>query len=292
MTTTTITYRQATPADLEACADVLYIADDELTARRGLPVTPRNPVPLVRLYAHMQSNFPDRFHVALDDKRIVGFSASTEYQEMVYLGFLFVLPETQASGLGRRLLELSMHDSSYRAVAIASYQPVSAALYAWYGMVPRIPIYMLTGAPRAGLPTLAPNLAIRKIPIAAATPLDVEVCGIRREIDHEWWESMGRRRFALFDGTDLLGYGYMQETGRLGPFVVRSGEHLLPFVGRLIAEAPEVEAWMINVPGAAAETFVGLLQAGFRLEGPPAVFCATELRVDHSRYLPASYALP
>jgi GNAT superfamily N-acetyltransferase len=292
MTTPTITYRQATAADLDTCAEILYVADDELTVRRGLPASPHNREALIRLYAHMQRHFPDRFHVAHDGKRIVGFGASTEYQEMVYLGFLFVLPETQASGIGRRLLELSMHDSSYRAVAIASYQPISAALYAWYGMVPRIPIYMMTGAPTVELPALPPQFAIRRIPVAVATALDMEICGLKREIDHEWWESMGRMRFGLYDGMQLLGYGYMQETGRLGPFVVRISEHLLPFVGRLIAEAPDVEAWMINVPGAASETFVGLLHAGFRLEGPPAIFCATELRLDYSRYLPASYALP
>src|SRR3954451_1551689 len=200
MTTRTISYRQATAADLDTCAEILYVADDELSMRRGLPVSPRNREALVRLYAHMQRQFPDRFHVAEDGQRVVGFSASTEYQEMVYLGFLFVLPETQASGIGRRLLELSMHDSSYRAVAIASYQPISAALYAWYGMVPRIPIYMMTGVPSTELPALAPQLTIRQITVAAATPLDGEVCGLAREIDHGWWESMGRRRYGLFDG--------------------------------------------------------------------------------------------
>jgi GNAT superfamily N-acetyltransferase len=287
-----VEYRQATPLDLDVCADILYAADDELSKRRGLPIGPRNREALVRLYAHMQRQFPDRFWVAQDRSGVIAFSASTEYQEMVYLGFLFVLPDAQAGGLGRKLLELSMHDSSYRAVAIASYQPVSAALYAWYGMTPRIPIYMLTGRPRTELPALGNGLAVKRISVAAVEPLDQEICRLARPADHEWWESMGRRRFGLFDRNELVGYGYMQETGRLGPFVVRRTEHLLPFVGRLVAEAPDVEAWMVNVPGAAAETFSALLHAGLRVEGPPAIFCATDLRVDHSRYLPASYALP
>lgn len=292
MTQPEVTYRQATAADLETCAAVLYSADDVLSASRGLPVSPRNREALVRLYAHMQLHFPDRWFVAEQDTEIVGFSGSAEYQDMVYLGFLFVLPDTQASGIGRRLLELSMHDSSYRAVCIASYQPISAALYAWYGMVPRIPIYMLTGLPRTELPQLPAGLTVRSLPVAAAEPLDLEVCGLTRPWDHEWWEALGRMRYGLFESSELMGYGYMQPVGRLGPFVVRRSEHLLPFVGRLLAEAPDVEAWMINVPGAASETFAALLHAGMRLEGPPAIYCATELRIDHSRYLPASYALP
>jgi GNAT superfamily N-acetyltransferase len=292
MTNGSITYRLARATDLDACADVLYTADDALSASRGLPVGPRNREALVRLFAHMHRFAPDRWWVAEQDARIVGFGGSSNYQDMVYLGFLFVLPDTQAAGIGRRLLELSMHDSSYRAVAIASYQPISAALYSWYGMTPRVPIYMLSGNPRTELPALPVGLRLGKVSAAAAEPLDKEVCGLTRTNDHEWWEQLGRSRFGLFEGNELVGYGYIQEVGRLGPLVVRREELLLPFAGRLLAEMPHVETWLVNVPGTANETFVALLRAGMRLEGPPAIYCATEQRIDHSRYLPASYALP
>ena len=292
MTTGSISYRPAQAADLDACADVLYAADDALSASRGLPVGPRNREALVRLFAHMHRFAPDRWWVAERDTGIVGFGGSSTYQEMVYLGFLFVLPDTQAAGVGRRLLELSMHDSSYRAVAIASYQPVSAALYSWYGMTPRVPIYMLSGNPRTELPALPAGLRVGKLNAAATEPLDLEVCGLTRTPDHEWWEQMGRSRFGLFEHDELVGYGYVQEVGRLGPVVVRREELLLPFTGRLIAQMPHVETWLVNVPGPANEAFVALLRAGMRLEGPPAIYCATEQRIDHRRYLPASYALP
>jgi GNAT superfamily N-acetyltransferase len=292
MTTPETNYRPATTADLETCADVLYTADDALSASRGLPVSPRNREALVRLYAHMQRHAPDRWWVAERDDRIVGFGGSRAYQEMVYLGFLFVLPDQQAGGVGRRLLELSMHDSTYRAVAIASYQPISAALYSWYGMTPREPIYMLTGKPRTELPPLPADLTVRPIKAADTQPLDMEVCGLTRVPDHEWWEELGRKRYGLFQHNDLVGYGYIQEVGRLGPCVVRREEHLLPFCGRLLSEMPDVDTWLVNVPGSANETFVALLHSGMRLEGPPAIYCANEVRIDHSRYLPASYALP
>jgi GNAT superfamily N-acetyltransferase len=292
MTNSSITYQPAQATDLDACADVLYAADDALSASRGLSLSPRNREALVRLFAHMHRFAPDRWWVAEQDARIVGFGGSSTYQEMVYLGFLFVLPDTQATGIGRRLLELSMHDSSYRAVAIASYQPISAALYSWYGMTPRVPIYMLSGNPRVDLPQLPRGLRVAKLNAAAAEPLDLEVCGLTRTPDHEWWEQMGRSRFGLFERNDLVGYGYVQEVGRLGPLVVRREELLLPFAGRLLAEMPRVETWLVNVPGPAKEAFVALLRAGMRIEGPPAIYCATEQRIDHSRYLPASYALP
>lgn len=292
MTTPETNFRPATTADLETCADVLYTADDALSASRGLPVSPRNREALVRLYAHMQRHAPDRWWVAERDGRIIGFGGSSAYQEMVYLGFLFVLPDEQAGGVGRRLLELSMHDSTYRAVAIASYQPISAALYAWYGMTPREPIYMLTGKPRTELPALPAGQSVRPIKAVDTQPLDTEVCGLTRVPDHEWWEELGRKRYGLFQDGDLVGYGYVQEVGRLGPVVVRREEHMLPFCGRLLAAMPDVDTWLVNVPGSANETFVALLHAGMRLEGPPAIYCANEMRIDHRRYLPASYALP
>ena len=55
--------------------------------------------------------------------------------------------------------------------------------------------------------------------------------------------------------------------GRLGPFVVRRSEHLLPFVGQLMAEVPDVEAWMINVPGQANETVRGAAARGHAPRG-------------------------
>jgi hypothetical protein len=49
---------------------------------------------------------------------------------------------------------------------------------------------------------------------------------------------------------------------------------------------------MVHVPGPAAELFTTLLNAGMKLDGPPVVYCSSQESVDHSRYLPSSFALP
>jgi hypothetical protein len=46
------------------------------------------------------------------------------------------------------------------------------------------------------------------------------------------------------------------------------------------------------VPGPAAEVFAELLRAGMKLDGPPVIFCSSELTTDHTRYLPSTFALP
>jgi hypothetical protein len=177
-------------------------------------------------------------------------------------------------------------------VCIGAIQPISAALYAQYGMVPRVPLFMFSGKPNTTLRALPEGLEIGPVSIDDVAQLDHEVTGVTRPGDHAAWERWDRQRLGLYEAGRLVGYGYVQSVGRLGPVVVRDAGHLLPFVGALIGRLPDVETWLLNVPGAAAETFETLLKAGLRLEGPPVIYCATELRIDHSRYLPAGFALP
>jgi GNAT superfamily N-acetyltransferase len=287
-----VDYRPIDLADLEACAEVFYAADAELMARSGLPKTPRNPVPLLRLFGHIVTGSPHRAWLAERDGEVLGFGICAQREDMTFLSFLFVRPDVQANGVGRGLLERAMAVSEYRAVCFGSIQPIAAALYAQYGMVPRVPLFMFSGKPAGELPALPPRTELRPVAFEEVVDLDRVVTGLARPEDHAAWEAWERQRLGLFRGDELLGYGYIQRVGRLGPVVVRESELLLPFVGGLIAQLPDVETWLVNVPGPAAETFVALLRAGMRLEGPPVVYGATELRIDHSRYLPAGFALP
>jgi GNAT superfamily N-acetyltransferase len=280
------------PADLEVLGEVFYEADDELNMRRGLPKTPRNPMPLLRLFDHIVQGSPQRGWLAERDGRIEGFGIAAQRGEMTFLAFLFVRPDAQASGIGRALLERAMANSEYRAVCIGAIQPISAALYAQYGMVPRVPLFMFSGKPNTRLRALPKNLELGPVSLEAVADLDQDVTGLTRPGDHSAWEKWDRERVGLYRKGELVGYGYVQSVGRLGPVIVRESEHLLPFVGALMDHLPDVETWLLNVPGPAAETFQALLRAGLRLEGPPVVYCATELRIDHSRYVPSTFALP
>ena len=71
-------------------------------------------------------------------------------ERLWYLSMLFVLPGFQGAGLGRELLErlLPTDPDIVRAVAADSAQPISNALYAKLGMVPRMPLLNLSGLPQ------------------------------------------------------------------------------------------------------------------------------------------------
>jgi GNAT superfamily N-acetyltransferase len=294
--------RRLTPDDLAACAEVFYLAMDDLQAKRGLAALPRNAPALDLLFRHIVTSDPDRAWVAEEDGSVVGFGMGARREELDFLSFLFIRPDFQERGFGRQLLQLCLPASPYRGTCIEAVQPVSAGLYAGYGLVPRVPIYTLIGQPRVELPDLGPEfevVAMAEMRGAGLEPLfeavgmlDAEVLGFRRPADHRAWLAWERQGFLLRTGGAPQGYGYAHPSGRLGPVVVRDSASLLAFVGRLTREVTAADAWQVLLPGPADATFVALLNAGLRFDGPPAIFCATRPGPDYTRYLPASFALP
>jgi len=287
-----VEFRPITPDDIESCVDVFFAADEALMASRNFPVGQRNPVAIFNIVEHIAATTPERAWLAEGDGSILAFGMGAERGDLVYLSFLFVRPEVQATGIGRALYERCMPSAGYRATAIWSPQPTSAAMYAREGLVPRVPMYTLSGRPREPLPPLQDGLQLDDIDQREIDDLDREIVGFTRAADHAAWQRWERRPFALREGSRAVGYGYAQPAGRLGPAVVRNSEHLVPLVGALMTAVEPREDWMVHVPGPASDLFAGLLQAGMRLRGAPIIFCATEPRLDHSRYLPATFVLP
>ena len=295
--------RPLRPGDVAACNDVFFAAEDDLYDRRGLPHLPRNPGSLERLFEHIIGTNEDRAWVADVAGRVVAFGMATQRDRFWFLSFLFVHPEFQARGVGRSLLERCLPAGGTADVlgtCVEAIQPVSTALYARYGMVPRLPIYTLVGTPRDPLPRLDPDLVLTPFDELAGQDhrrlaedvdrLDRAVFGFTRSEDHRAWRVWDRQGFMLTRDGETLGYGYAQAAGRVGPVAVVEASLLLPLVGELISRVRPIEAWQLLVPGTADATMVALLRAGLRFDGPPALFCATEPGPDLARALPGSFA--
>ena len=119
------------------------------SARRRCPTSSGR---LGRLHAHALATDPDRFVVATvpsaGGNRIVGFGSAVERGSIWFLSMLFVRPEAQGQGLGRAILEWLLPGPDHHgqlATAVDSLQPISTALYAQYGIAPRMPILDLRG---------------------------------------------------------------------------------------------------------------------------------------------------
>lgn len=310
-----LTYRPARPDELPTCASVWRAAINDYILRLGQEGIPPEINPVTRLFGHLQSTDPERFVVATvpatDGERVIAFASAIVRERLWYLSMLFVLPEFQGSGLGRALMAQvrPADETMVRAVSTDSAQPISNALYAADGIVPRMPLLSLTGLPRrpeafgelpSGIVPLAfdeiaagpPDGQGHRLLVEAIDTLDREVLGVAHPLDHRFLRTESRRGW-LYRGPDgtPVGYGYAGEAGRLGPVAVRDAALLGPVLGHLTSVVVPRGAFALWVGGDADRAVVPALRAGFRLDRFPVLLCWDRPFADFSRYLPISPGL-
>jgi GNAT superfamily N-acetyltransferase len=308
-----VSLRPARADEVAGCGAIWRDSINDYLARLNQPLIADGLAPIGRLHGHLHATDPDRFWVAArgDNAPPFGFAAATRRDDVWFLSMLFVRPGEQGSGIGRALLDCVMpRDGAVRGTATDSVQPISNALYASVGMVPRMPLLSLVGRPdpeRAGaFPALpsgvtavpfervidAPGGAGHRELVDTVDALDREVAGFSHPQDHRFLRAEGRHGF-LYRGAagEPLGYGYAGEVGRIGPVAVREAALLAPVVGHLIAAVRPRDASIAWVPGAARPVIESLLHAGFRLEGFPILLCWDRPFADFERYLPISPGL-
>ena len=319
-----LTYRPVRADEIEACAGIWRTAINDYIVRLGQDEIPPEMNPIIRLFTHLRSTDPERFIVAtqpartgsLTDgdparERVVAFASAISRERFWYLSMLFVLPEFQGAGVGRQLLArvLPGDDGMARATATDSAQPISNALYASYGIAPRMPLLNLSGLPDrpeafGALPSGIVPVAFETIaaepdggtgpprPGRAVDALDRELLGAAHPMDHRFLRSESRRGW-LYHGPDgaPVGYGYAGEAGRLGPVAARDEALVAPILGHLTSAVVPRGAFATWIGGAADRALVATLGAGFRLDRFPVLLCWDRPFADFSRYLPISPGL-
>jgi GNAT superfamily N-acetyltransferase len=349
-----VVFRPATRRDLADCALIWYSAVEDYMARLNRPLPSPYLDPLLGLLDHLLVTDPERFLLAvrpvpagLQDRgadRTIGFGIAVQREHVWFLSQLYVLPEEQRNGVGRALLTQiipSLHEApgpepaagnrrdGVLATCTDSAQPVSNALYAGYGIVPRVPVFNLAGQPAerpplpplpAGITALAmdrqgprasrvtihlPSGASQGESPAEANPLatpiefdcavdeiDRQVIGYAHPIDHAYLRSSGRTGFLYMDGYgEPVGYGYSSEAGRFGPVALLDETLTAPVIGHLMEAIKPRGGTSVWVPGANDRAMVAFLRAGLRIEGFPAQLCWSRPFAAFERYLPASLAL-
>lgn len=317
-----LTYRPARLSEIAACADIWRASINDYIVPLGQHEIPPETNPVTRLFTHLQATDPDRFVVATTPdgsdgssgataERVVAFVSTIVRERLWYLSMLFVLPELQGAGVGRELLAhvLPSDGEMARATATDSAQPISNALYATYGITPRMPLLNLVGLPDrpaafGALPSGIVPVAFEQVAagpadgqghgdlVRAIDLLDRELFGVAHPEDHRYVRSEGRHGW-LYHGPDgqPVGYGYAGEAGRLGPVAVRDPDLLAPILGHLTSAVVPRGAFAIWIGGAADRALVPVLRAGFRLEPFPVLICWDRPFADFSRYLPISPGL-
>jgi GNAT superfamily N-acetyltransferase len=324
-----VRYRPGRSEDLDACTRIWKAAIEDYQARLNQPGMPDDLGPLRRLLAHLLGTDPDRYWVAVNtDDEVIGFSSASVRDGLWFLAMLFVHPRVQAGGIGAALMDRAQAGSDVDpggpavpgpdtpfdtgihtwGMCTDAAQPISNALYARRGMVPRIPIWRLFGEVRrwSALPQLPATLEAVPFENAAGTEpdgerrlqaalddLDRAVIGSTHWADHRFLRRDGRAGFLVRDrgsGTPL-GYVYGSGVGRMGPLLAVDAALHPALIGVAVRETPALGPVALWVPGTADVATRALLDAGLRFDGFPGLVCWS--RPDHpfERYLPISLAL-
>jgi hypothetical protein len=241
---------------------------------------------------------------------------------------LFVRPGLQAAGIGQALMDRAQagrdvesggpgipgpdepFDSGIHTWGMCTdaAQPISNALYARRGMVPRLPAWRLIGEVRrwSALPPLPAALeAVSFERMAAHGPdgarrlagivdgVDRELIGAAHPEEHAWLRREGRSGFLVRDRASgrVEGYVYGSGGGRLGPVAALDPALHPALLGVAVRETPMLGAVALWVPGSADLATRALLDAGLRLDGFPGLVCWSRRDHPFERYIPISLAL-
>lgn len=331
------TYRPARPGDLAGCARVWWAGLNDYLARLNAAEGLSTDLTTVeRLYAHLLETDPGGFWVAtrlagghaddapgaagqgadagnLEAGQVVGFGAAAVRSRVWFLSMLFVDPGEQAAGVGTELLRRTMAAApvtAVRATVTDAAQPISNALYAREGVVPRVPLYRMVGRPDrpgtigslpGGVSATSFDGVVREAGSFEAGhrrlseivgEIDEAILGYAHPADHAYLRREARLGLLYRDALGHpVGYGYTSVVGRVGPIAVRDEALLAPIVDHVLEAVRPAGASALWVPGSAGPLFAALLRAGFRLDGFPTLLCWSAPFADFTRYVPASPGL-
>lgn len=277
--------------DIPICAEIFFEAWNDLHRRVHAPLEDTTDDRWFHdALRHLLATDPDRTALAWSDGVPVAFGNAYLRERYWYLSFLFVRPGAQAKGIGRAILERLLPDAAERdaitlATTVESFQPVSTAMYARYGMAPRTPEYRLTGIRQLdALPSLPPDAKTGPMTSALVEgcgALDRSLLGYRRPEEHAIWLEQSATAVTILDGSDrLIGYGYMDGEGRIGP--VASKDQLLTaaIVRDLLVRLPSPDRGALSAFGSSGILLATLLDAGMRIDDSaelaPFVHCSTD----------------
>ena len=258
-------FRPATARDLAPEFEVFELAQRELYERRGARWTGRDFSEWERVHRHLLGQDGAGSFVAEVDGRVVGFTVAWVREDVWFLSALFVHPERQGQGIGKRLLSLAWGEGHGRRITITdALQPISTASYARRGLIPTTPILNLQGQPRTTAPE---QLDPAPLDPDALRFLDRAAYGFDRSVDHQLWiETAERATLWLADG-EPAAYSYVSPTRVIGPLAGRTETSGATALRAELARCAD-RTVSVALPGSSAQLLEVALAAGLRMQDP------------------------
>jgi GNAT superfamily N-acetyltransferase len=282
-----------------AVSRVITVALSDLTTKQSRPpfsAAEDHAAPTLR---HVMETDGERFLLATDrEERPVGFGAGLVRGAFSYCAGLFVLPDWQGRGIGRRLFETALQGlpvaGGVTALTSSAANPISNRLYARHGIYPQHALLTLHG-PAAAATDRGRGFDIEPLEATHLDELraiDEVVLGLDRTPEHLWFIERRHPGWLFRRRGRAVAYAYLggdetEGAGSVGPIAtLRSGDQtvVLRFVLAELAERGERRATVV-VPGPNLVAQRGLWDAGFAFEGATGLLCASRPFARFDRYV-------
>ena len=225
----TIVLRPGTREDLFGVFVVFQLALHGLyqSAGQAPPEDKPNPEELLprfeyfRMFTEYFAETANHFWVAEDQGEIIGFSRSMLRDGIRQLSELFVHPDKQAQGVGKRLLEAAFSsDGAHNRVVIGTSDVRAVIRYLKSGVKFRFTIYDWSRKPE--IVPFETDLSIEPFSptpgnLAILNSIDQIILGYTREVDHTWLSKNRQGHFYRRNG-QVVGYSYVSH--RAGPIAM------------------------------------------------------------------------
>lgn len=285
--------RAATADDLPACHAVW------LATEHPVPAGPRDTAAVLPLHEHELNT--GRLVVATLGRQVVGFGATLTRSRVAYLADLFVRPEVQGRGIGRRLLHALLDDQDGPRFTMASTDPRAQRLYASFGMIPREDFYYLRADPATVDLSRLDSSELELVPAGIDDVIEYDrivTCRDRR-IDFEHArDHLGARLFLARRAGDVVGYAsfvhpiwwnpWHRDAVRIGPIgLLDPGAAAAVLAATVRAAAVVDSSWLGPFVPESSPALRPLLAAGFRVEDTDVLMSSEPDLLDPARYHPA-----
>lgn len=224
-----VTIRTGTHEDLFGCFVVFQLALHGLyeSVGQASPEDKPNAEDLspafeyFRMFTEHFAQTAEHFQVAEEQGEIIGFSRSMMRNGTLQLSELFVRPDKQAQGVGKRLLEAAFtKDNAHNRVVIGTSDIRAMTRYLKSGVKFRFTIYDWSRKPE--VVPFETDLSIEPFSptpenLTILNSVDRVILGYTREVDHIWLCKNRQGHFYRRNGK-IVGYSYVSH--RAGPIAM------------------------------------------------------------------------
>jgi ribosomal protein S18 acetylase RimI-like enzyme len=227
-----ITYRKANFDDISEIIDVFISSVTDYASRMNFQFSSPSKSGMEKFYSHAMST--GDFYIAIVYEKIVGFAGSTIRDRIWFLSAFWVEPFYQRSGIGFPLLQHVYKNGINRGVSIffvySSNDFPAIVSYMKLGMYPGYPVFSFEGIPKKLIDLSNFNdYESNNLEEGTVQKLDLEIRGVNRSVDHEFWRSNNSKPVQIERKSEFLGY-YYTNNGFIGPLVSKKQEDIEPLL--------------------------------------------------------------